>query len=149
MEQGTYGAVAGRGGHRRKHISENAFWRNAAQQVAAIDVERCSLDTIVRKLNLTRPALSHCFPNPQKIFDGIVVSITEGKRDHALKCADPANTPTSLLKAVMIVHVNQFESHYWRSVAGSTGYRLRRRLQHAPDVARGHRFCVVRATRNC
>ena len=94
----------------------------AAEVIASVGYEQCSLATIATQLELTRPALYHYFSTKQQIFVEIALASMEGIHAHVTRRLDAKQSPKLQLRSFMLAHAEYFDAHYWLVNATIVGY---------------------------
>lgn len=110
----------------------------AARLFAIEGYETCTLDSVARKLELTRPALYHYFATKQAIITEITLTIVREMYEHVRERVDDKASPTDQLRMLMLAHAEYFESNYWMMAAGVIGYGgiARRELTRLDEIQR-------------
>lgn len=110
--------------------------RAAAEAIATVGYEQCSLGDIAEALDLTRPALYHYFRTKQQIFTEIAFTAVQGMYEHVHAAIDEAASAATQLRALMIAHAAYFEQNYWLVNATIAGYGgiTRRELERIEEI---------------
>ena len=107
----------------------------AAEIIATVGYEQCSLADIAGELDLTRPALYHYFPTKQQIFTEIAMTAVKGTFEYVNAAIDEKLSCTSQLRALMCAHAQHFENNYWlvNATIAAYGGISRRELEQLND----------------
>ena len=109
--------------------------REAAQAMATVGYEQCSLASIAKALDLTPPALYHYFPTKQSIFSEIAMTTVKGIFEYVSGEIDTTRRYAEQLQQMMLAHARYFDTNYWMMIATIAGYGgiTRREIEHLDE----------------
>ena len=85
----------------------------AAESIATVGFEQCSLAGIATSLDLTPPALYHYYPTKQSIFSEIAMTAMRGTYESVAAAIDPQQPFRQQLLALMVAHAEFVDANYW------------------------------------
>ncbi len=106
----------------KQRDQRNRILREAAQIIAQVGYEKCSLARIAKGLGLSAPALYHYFPTKQSIFSEIAMFVVCGIYDYVREGLESDASPGEQLRVMMRRHAAYFDDQYWMMNATIAGY---------------------------
>ena len=122
----------------KQRDQRNRILREAAQIIARVGYEKCSLARIAKGLGLSAPALYHYFPTKQSIFSEIAMFVVCGIYDYVREGLESDASPGEQLRVMMRRHAAYFDDQYWMMNATIAGYAgiARRDIQAMRSISR-------------